>query len=295
MFGITCPGDVARKSSAASLFSKGSGFMNSFDYTMQLQAGCVAGCLFCYVRTGFRLAPRDLQQRWGFEVRDKISVADKLARSLVRGELADKTVYSSGVSDTYSTSPWVTKQVWETLLQCPTHLRPRRLVVQTRFRACRDVELMAEYERTSSPSDNGPAVVVSYSIGTDRQDLIDAWELRTPSFAARMRTIERLRAYGLWVVPTLSPLAPWSNLTGELRRLRGLEIPYITTLFFKESEGPSRTPRPFLEHLQRCYPEVLDLRWLSLRVDEMKEVFGVSRVLIGKQGFDSLTAPQLVV
>ncbi len=182
MFGFGCSTTVAKTSSTASLFSNGCGFMAGFDFTMQLQVGCPAGCLFCYVRTGFRLAPRDVQQRWGFEVRDKISVDEKLARTLLRGELSDKTVYWSGVTDAYAASPAVTKQVWERLIQCPPGLRPRRLVVQTRFRPSRDAELMAEYEGSSFPSDGGPAVVVSYSIGTDRQDLIDAWELRTPSF-----------------------------------------------------------------------------------------------------------------
>lgn len=294
MFGSPDSITVAKSSSSASLFSKGCGFMNAFDFTMQLQVGCPAGCLYCYVRTGFRLAPHDVQQNWGFEVRDKVAVGEKLTKALLRNELAGKTLYWSGVSDAYAARPAVTEEVWNRLIQCVPELRPKRIVVQTRFRPSRDVKLMAEYQSSSSPDDGGPAVVVSYSIGTDRQDLVDAWELRTPSYASRVSVIQQLRAAGIWVVPTLSPLGPWRDLPGELQRLRALDIPYITTLFFKEQTGASRTPKPFLDHLQNFYPEVLDPHWLNLRVAEMKAVFGTDRVLVGKAGFDSLAAPQRV-
>ena len=53
---------------------------------------------------------------------------------------------------------------------------------KTRFRPDRDVELIREYCHSTSPSDEGPSVLVSYSIGTDRNDLIHVWERATPLF-----------------------------------------------------------------------------------------------------------------
>jgi hypothetical protein len=52
--------------------------------------------------------------------------------------------------------------------------RPQRIAVQTRYRADRDAELMAAYEASSSPSDGGPAIVISFSLGTDHENLIQA-------------------------------------------------------------------------------------------------------------------------
>ena len=37
---------VVVESSSSGLFSKGSGFMDKFDLTQQLQVGCIGGCLF---------------------------------------------------------------------------------------------------------------------------------------------------------------------------------------------------------------------------------------------------------
>src|SRR5262249_50730210 len=143
----------------------------------------------------------------------------------------------------------------------PAHLRPRRVVVQSRYRPDRDVELLARYNQSTHPSDGGPAVVVSYSIGTDRNDLIRAWERATPLFEQRLKTIETLRAAGLWVVPTLSPFVLWDNLEGTLRQFRAWDIPYITCLFFKVATESANTPVGFIGYVRRDYPMLLDSHW----------------------------------
>ncbi len=284
--------------SQADVLSEGRGFMGGFDYTMQLQVGCPAGCQFCYVSCGPMLAPIAVRgekgRNWGFEVRHKEDAVCKFAKHLTRGALADTTVYWSGVTDPYAAPRVVTRGVWEALLGAPAELRPRRVAVQTRFRPDRDSALIARYEQDTRPSDGGPAVVFSCSLGTDRDDLIRAWERATPTFEQRMRCIGKLRQEGLFVVATLSPFGLWLDLQGTLRRLKELGVAYVTVLFFKQGTSSANTPRNFQKLLQDEYPQVLDPSWQAERLGEMQDVLGAKRVLVGKAGFESLTCPHTV-
>lgn len=280
--------------SDADIMSQGRGFMSAFDYTMQLQVGCPAGCLFCYVRQGFRHAPVKVQRDWGFDVRNKRNAGRKFKKALERGTLADKTLYWSGVTDPYAAKPEETQNLWRILCETPLHLRPRRIAVQTRFRPDRDAFLMAQYAQSTATSDDGPPVVISYSIGTDRNDLIRAWERATPRFEERIKSIEALRQAGLFVVPTLSPFGLWNDLPSALEQFKAWDIAYITVLFFKEGGKWSNTPKPFLEYLRHEYPVLLSPDWQEERLKEMKAIYGRERVWVGKAGFDSLASPHRI-
>lgn len=299
LFHQSPPERVTFGESSAEIIRPGRGFVDSFDLTMQTQVGCPAGCLFCYVPAGRMLTPDSVRgergENWGFTVRSKRDVSGKLGEHLQNGDLADKTIYWSGVTDPYATRASETRGIWRLLCAAPLTLRPRRIVIQTRFRPDRDVEWIADYNQTTRPSDDGPAVVVSYSIGTDRDDLIRAWERATPLFAQRMMVIEALRKFGIWVVPTLSPFGLWDNLSGTLCAFKALDIPYITCLFFKEATGSANTPPHFLRYLRHEYPMLLDPIWQNLQKRVMKHVYGDQGVLPGKTGFTSLTAPHLVL
>jgi DNA repair photolyase len=217
-----------------------------------------------------------------------------LQRNLRDGDLRDKTIYWSGATDPYASKPAVSRAVWETLAAAPCELRPRRIAVQTRYMAGRDAESMAAYSASSRPSDGGPAVVVSYSIGTDRNDLIRAWEAATPSFEQRMTTVERLCRARLPVVVTLSPMALWNDLRTAVERFQALGALYLTCLFFKENVRGASTPKRFLKYLRREYPMLLDPAWQQQQVQTMRAVFGEPGVLVGQAGFTSLACPQNV-
>lgn len=289
----TVPLKVTRQISEADILSPARGFMSAFDFTMQTQVGCPGGCLFCYVPQSARLAPTDVRDQWGFLVRDKRDVASKLRKQLEREELADKTVYWSGVSDPYASAPEVTRAIWQALNIAPSHQRPRRIVIQTRFRVDRDLDAIQTYCRSSASADGGPAVVASVSVGTDREDLISAWERATPKFEHRIEAIRRLCAERLFVVATLSPLGPWHDFSGSVRHLRDIGVRYLSVLFFKEC-GSARTPRAFLDYLAREYPQLLDSSWQQERLAEARKIFGTKRVLAGQEGFASLATPHHV-
>lgn len=284
--------------SSAEIIRPARGFVDGFDLTMQTQVGCPAGCLFCYVPSGTRLTPLAMRgekgENWGFEVRRKRDVLPRFNAHLEAGELADKVIYWSGVTDPYTSATAETRAIWEALSNAPAHLRPRRLIVQTRFRPDRDAALMSAYAASTVASDGGPPVVVSYSIGTDRDDLIRAWERATPLFAQRMTAIQTLRQAGIWVVPTLSPFGLWNDLAGTLHQFRALGIPYITHLFFKRETFSANTPSHFIAYLNREYPMLLDEKWQRDQTRLMQTVFPPPRVLFGKFAFASLAAPQRV-
>ncbi len=298
LFGTNPPDSVTIGSSAADILSPSRGFMTGFDFTMQLQVGCPGACLFCYVRYGSMLAPTSVRgpggSQWGFQVRDKTNPVGKLAKHLASGKLADKSIYWSGVTDPYAASPKTTRGVWERLILAPADQRPLRIAVQTRFRPDRDAALMAEYGSSTQPADGGPAVLVSYSMGTDRDDLIRAWERATPVFEHRMQCIKNLRTHGVLVVATLSPFGLWNDLGGTVRRLEDMGVAYVTVLFLKSGTRSANTPKSFLNHVRENHPELLDEKWQEERLGEIREVFGAERVLVGQEGFASLTRPHLV-
>lgn len=285
------PKQMVRGESTAPVLSKTRGFLGGFDYTMQFQVGCPGGCLFCYVSSAPRLAPSSIRKRWGFEVRMKRTPIKQLRAALRSGKLQEQSLYWSGVTDPYAIKPAVTRAVWQTLLNCPSELRPGRFVVQSRFRPDRDRNLMSEYAASTFSPDGKPSLLVCYSIGTDREDLIYAWERATPTYQQRMKAIEKLAGSGIQVVPTLSPFGIWSDLRATLLQFKSLNIPYITVLFFKEKTPYANTPARFLTFLRQSYPFLLDKDWQADKVCEMGEIFGAERVLVGKSGFSSLVDP----
>jgi DNA repair photolyase/ribosomal protein S27AE len=296
--GIEPPATIAWETSTADIISPGRGFMAGVDFTMQLQVGCLPGCHFCYVATAARLAPREVRgnqgENWGFLVRIKEKAIEKLKKHLASGELADRTIYWSGITDPYTSTPKITHAVWEACLQTPQELRPRRIIVQTRFRPDRDVALMQQYNETTIASDGGPPLLVSYSIGTDHNELIAAWEKATPRFEQRMHAIHTLRQADIFVVATLSPLGLWTDLPSTLEQFRAWDVAYLTCLVFKEHTSSANTPPQFLSYLREHYPLVLDPAWQAEQIQIMQAIYGSSRVLVGKPGFDSLAQPHTV-
>ncbi|MUG97771.1 radical SAM protein [Scytonema sp. UIC 10036] len=297
LFGILPPKSVTIGESNANIISQGRGFMEGFDLTMQLQVGCPGGCLFCYVPSGTRLTPNTVRgsdgQEWGFQVRNKKNVIAQLERHLEKGHLADKTIYWSGVTDAYAAPPAITQALWKRLQNSPPSLRPRRIVIQTRFRPDRDVGLIAEYNQLAQVSDSGPPVVVSFSLSTNKNEFIRAWERATPLYEHRMQAIRTLCEAGIFVVPTLSPFGLWDDLEYTLNLLKSWGVKYITCLFFKENTQSANTPSKFLAYLGHEYPFLLNKEWQDEQLKIMRSIF--DKVIVGRAGFLSLCSPHEII
>jgi len=205
--------------------------------------------------------------------------------------LADKKIYWSAVTDPYAVRGEITRDLWQALLATPSGLRPRRIVVQSRFRVDRDRKLISEYIRSTRNSDGSPPVLVSLTIGTDRDDLIHSWERATPDYGQRMKTMEALRGSGIMVIPTLSPFSIWNDLELTLGRFRELEATRVSVIFLKEGTSTARTPAAFLEYVRKRYPFLLDQAWQQEQLEVMKSAMGMDNVLVGREGFACLADP----
>lgn len=287
--GLDRPGKLETGVSNARIISPSRGFLKGFDFTMQLQVGCPGGCLFCYVPNSPRLAPADIRSRWGFEVREKKNPVPRLKKYLDRGVLAGKKIYWSAVTDPYAVRGQVTRELWETLLDTPPDLRPCRIVVQSRFRVNRDRELIAGYAASTRSGDGNPPVVISLTIGTDRDDLIHSWERATPDYGQRMKTLDELRKSGIKVIPTLSPFSIWNDLELTLKRFRDLDIRLISVIFLKDRTSTASTPGDFLRYIRKKHPFLLDKSWQDEQLSRMEAVMGRGNVLVGQQGFAFLS------
>ena len=287
--GTDRPGKLETGVSKAGIISPSRGFLNGFDFTMQLQVGCPGGCLFCYVPNSPRLAPADIRSRWGFEIREKKNPAARLKKYLDRGVLAGKKIYWSAVTDPYAVRGQVTRDLWKTLLDTPPDLRPCRIVVQSRFRVNRDRNLISDYAASTRSLDGNPPVVVSLTIGTDRDDLIHSWERATPDYGQRMKTLEDLRESGIKVTPTLSPFSIWNDLELTLRRFRDLDIRLLSVIFLKDRTSTASTPEDFLQYIRKNHPFLLEKSWQAEQLSLMESVMGAGNVLVGQQGFALLS------
>lgn len=299
LFNTEVPTKVSVGTSSADIFQHARGFLKPYDLSLQQSVGCPCGCSYCYVPAGNLLAPKDVRgekgELWGYRVKHKENVVEKLRKHIKKGTLSDRVIYWSGVTDPYCSPPTMSAEIWRTLRSAPHHLRPRRIVVQTRLRPDRDKGVIAEYVEATKTSDGGPPVVFSYSIGTNRNDIIKSWERATPTFEQRLACVSNLLETGLFVVVTLSPFSPWHDFLSALEEFKSLGVAYITILFFKFDTRSANTPLPFQHYLEREMPELIDPDWQLARLAEARSVFGTDRVLVGQEGFASLTAPQLVV
>jgi len=143
-----------------------------------------------------------------------------------------------------------------------------------------------------TPPPPGVSVGESISIGTDRDDLIRAWERATPCFERRTKTVSALCEKGLFVVVTLSPFALWNDLAGTMHRLNAVGVAYVTILFFRHSCQGARTPALFLDYLRANYAQVLDPKWQAESRAAVETIFGSTRVLEGrKEAIVCLHAP----
>lgn len=230
---------------------------------------------------------------WSFRVKTKRRIEEKLRKYLETNRPCDETIYFSGVTDNYASSPSIARLFWRTLLAAPVCSRPRRIAIQTRFRPDRDVEDIAEYNRQTTTSDGAPPVVVNYSLGTDDNEIIRKFERATPSFEKRLARIKKLRAHDVFVSATLSPFA-FKDARETLHRLHDLGVSFVSVLFFKIRTNSADTPPLFIKYLKSNHPHLLDLSWQADRLDEMREIYGESRVLEGQTGFSALTIPHLV-
>ncbi len=249
---------------ASSILTRASGFIDSFDYTLNPYRGCVFGCSYCYA--AFFPRSRTLRDTWGEWVQIKSNAVSRLAR--MRTDLRGKSVYMSSVTDPY--------QPLEQELQLVRDLLPLMaergmdLVVQTRSPlVTRDLELLAAF----------PRVCVNMTVTTDSEAVRTAFEPACPPVPARLDAITAVAAAGIPTAITLTPLLPIENLDRFTADLLATGASRFAMQYFEADRGlfiagtgtQARTVarhmgwneqayRKVRNHLRRCLPDLREGR-----------------------------------
>ena len=213
-----------------SVLTRATGFMDSYDFTLNPYSGCSFGCTYCYAAFFARDAAK--RDDWGDWAEVKTNLAEELYRKLVRKpELVDgKRVYMSSVTDPYQPlerQVGLTRRVMELLagevelldevkppqgalaLGEPSPLygvdAPRpKLVIQTRSPdVVRDIDLFRQILA------NGGRVQVNMTVTSDLandEDVRRTFEPGCPSNRARLAAITEVQSAGIQSCITMTPL-----------------------------------------------------------------------------------------
>ncbi|MBX3063214.1 MAG: radical SAM protein [Anaerolineae bacterium] len=177
------------------LFTRPSGFIKAFDYTLNPFSGCAFGCSYCYAAF---FAPSDeLQESWGEWVRVKENALELLRKKRAR-PLIDKSIYMSSVTDPYQP---IEKQLELTrsLLIELLEYHQARLVIQTRsLLVTRDIDLLRQFKY----------VRVNMTVTTDDDEVRRAFEPLCPSNQRRLDAVKQLTDAGISACITMTPLLP---------------------------------------------------------------------------------------
>ena len=182
---------------AREILTRTSGFIRTYDFTLNPYSGCSFGCSYCYA--AFFSKDQARQDSWGLWVNAKEN-APRLLDDLQPGELDGKRIYMSSVTDPYQPlerKVEITKEILEAMAD---HHRPK-LVVQTRSPlVTRDIPLFREIE------EKGGRVQVNMTVTTDDEEVRRTFEPGCPSNPARLKAIAEVQAAGIQSCITMTPL-----------------------------------------------------------------------------------------
>ena len=157
---------------ARDILTRTSGFIKTYDFTLNPYSGCSFGCSYCYA--AFFSRDQAQQDNWGLWVNAKENAA-RLLDNLKPGELDGKRIYMSSVTDPYQPLEQKIELTQEILEALADRHRPK-LVVQTRSPlVTRDIRLFQEIEQ------KGGRVQVNMTVTTDDEDVRKTFEPGCPS------------------------------------------------------------------------------------------------------------------
>jgi DNA repair photolyase len=213
---------------ARSILTPATGFIGRYKYTLNPYSGCAFACEYCYARL-FAPAPQ-LRRSWGEWVTVKRNAPSLIARACRSGALrTGDTVYMSSATDPYQPVEkrlGLTRSILETILAWG--VQPR-LTVQTRSPlAVRDIDLFRRFKR----------IRISFTIGTDSEEVRLRYERHAPSINARFRAAARVAAAGIKIGVAISPMLPLRDAESFGRRLAGLEAAEYVSQYFHAGSTP---------------------------------------------------------
>jgi len=254
---------------SASILTKPTGFMESYDYSLNPYSGCSFGCTYCYA--AFFSRDKDKMDNWGYWVEVKENALTMLKKKR-RKPLVDKIIYMSSVTDPYQ--PIERKiEITRQLLQEFAEYHNIRLVIQTRSPlATRDIDLFKRIGR----------VQVNMTVTTDDETVRKVFEPYCPSNKARLKAIKKIHDASVQSCITMTPLLPIQDPEQFALDLKETNIEKFIIQPFHKNKGK------FIAGTRDNALDILDnYQWTNARYKEVLEIFQkhIPSIGIGKKGF----------
>lgn len=253
----------------SSILTKPSGFMDTYDYSLNPYSGCSFGCNYCYA--AFFSRNKEKMDNWGYWVEVKENALMMLKKKRKK-PLSDVIVYMSSVTDPYQPIEKDVKITRQLLMEFADY-HNIRLVVQTRSPlVTRDIDLFKKIGR----------VQVNMTITTDNEDVRKAFEPYCPSNKVRLKAIKEINDNGIQSCITMTPLLPVKNANEFSLMLIETGIENFIIQPFHRTKGK------FVAGTREKAIEILEeYNWNSNTHNEIFEKikYHIPNIGVGKKGF----------
>jgi DNA repair photolyase len=254
---------------ASSILTPASGFMNSYDFTLNPYSGCSFGCTYCYA--AFFSRSEDNRNNWGLWLQVKEN-ALLLLKKYRKKNLQDKTIYMSSVTDPYQP---IEKEleITRSILKELSEFHQPRLVIQTRSPlAVRDIDLFRKFK----------TIQVNMTITTDSEQVRKIFEPLCPSNDGRLKAIKEINNSGINSCITMTPLLPTIDPEGFALKLKDTGIKNFIVQPFHSEKGK------FIAGTRDAAMNLIkELNWTHEKYKEVEAILikHFPDIGIGKEGF----------
>lgn len=252
-----------------SILTPTSGFMESYDYSINPYSGCSFGCTYCYA--AFFSRDQEKMKNWGKWVEVKENALKLLVKKR-KSPLIEKTVYISSVTDPYQPIEKdleLTRDILKELID----YHQVRLVIQTRSHLVeRDIDLFKKFEN----------IQVNMTITTDSEEIRKVFEPYCPSNKMRLNAIKNVNDNGIKSCITLTPLLPVDNAEDFVKMLKESKIEKFIIQPFHTDKGKfAAGTRDEAKAILKKY------NWSNEEYNRILMIFKshIPNIGVGKQGF----------
>lgn len=207
----------------------GTGKIKGFDYALNAYVGCGFGCTYCYAQ--FFVADLERRAAWG----SWVDVKSGVIKEILGHDLYGKRVLMSSATDPYQpieARVGLTREILEVL---SSSSRQPHLIVQTRSPlATRDIDLFKRFKNLR----------VNMTIATDDDLIRQEFEPNCASINRRFEALSELKAAGIRIGVSVSPLLPLRDPEAFAMRIHKLNPEGGFLNVFHEANQPfaSNTP-----------------------------------------------------
>ena len=257
---------------SSSIITKASGFVDSYDYTINPYSGCSFGCTYCYAAFFSRNAEK--MNDWGYWVEVKENALALLVKKRKRPMIGSR-IYMSTVTDPYQ--PVEKKlELTRELLKELRDYHDVRLVIQTRAAlVTRDIDILKGFK----------TLQVNMTVTTDSERVRKTFEPLCPSNKSRLRAIQEVYSAGVRSCITITPLLPVENAETFAKALRDTGIDTFIIQPFHRGKGR------FVKGTRDAATEILnEFNWGEEEYRRVLAIFKqyIPDIGVGQEGFKSI-------